>query len=451
MSVRKSVAARGRRAFRLATLASIAVGLSLPVWAGGNRVSAVGGVMVDVKGILTNATTDDTGNLRKVRLEALQAVPADLNAPTELRMVSLRRLEQAIAEQDKKTAARTDDIKYLAGLQRVQYVFVYPELNDIVLAGPAEGWKIDDRGNVVGVNTGRPVLLLDDLLVALRTAEAAANGGISCSIDPTQEGLNRLQNFLNAKQQAGPAVISGIEENLGMQTITITGVPATSHFARVLVAADFKMKRLAMNFDKSPVKGMPSFLQMIGNGKLTNMMPRWWLTTNYESLLKDPDGLAWEIRGPGVRAMTEDELIGAGGTRQQTGRSNPVAQQWADTMTAKYEELSLKDPIFGELRNVMDLALVAALIAKEGLRETAGFEMALLLDGGKLNANEFEAPKQVQSMASVLKKRGGWLVSVSGGVEALSWQAAEKQEVDDGLSSTHQKAAPSDPARWWWN
>ena len=63
-------------------------------------------------------------------------------------------------------------IKYLAGLQRIHYVFVYPEQKDIVLVGPGEGWKVDAKGNVVGITTGRPVMLLDDLLVALRTAKS---------------------------------------------------------------------------------------------------------------------------------------------------------------------------------------------------------------------------------------------------------------------------------------
>ena len=39
-----------------------------------------------------------------------------------------------------------DAIKYLAGLQHIRYVFVYPEQKDIVLVGPGEGWKVDAQG-----------------------------------------------------------------------------------------------------------------------------------------------------------------------------------------------------------------------------------------------------------------------------------------------------------------
>ena len=88
-------------------------------------------------------------------------------------------------------------------------------------------------------------------------------------------------------------------------------MPTTSHFARVLVAADYRMKRLAMGFEPSPVRGLPSFLEMLpvsGRG-MSNMMPRWWLEPKYESVLRDADGLAWELRGGSVKAMTEEDYL----------------------------------------------------------------------------------------------------------------------------------------------
>jgi hypothetical protein len=41
-----------------------------------------------------------------------------------------------------------------------------------------------------------------------------------------------------------------------------TGVPTDSRFAQVLVAADYRMKRIGMNFEKAPVRGLPSYLEM---------------------------------------------------------------------------------------------------------------------------------------------------------------------------------------------
>jgi len=416
---------------------------------------SVGGISVDVNGILDNATLDNLGLLARMRAEALDDVPGALGELTELRKISLRRLEAAIEEAARNGKELPDEIKYLAGLQQIRYVFVYPELNDIVLAGPGEGWKVDKRGNVVGATTGRPVMLLDDLLVALRTARQAARGGISCSIDPTAEGLTQLRGHVSRLTTIGnpTATATGIEQALGPQQISIEGVPATSHFARVLVAADYRMKRLAMNFEPSPVAGLPSFLNMMtasGSG-MSNMLPRWWLEPNYQPLLRDASGLAFEFRGASVKAMTEEDFLTAAGDRQHTGKANPVAQRWADNMTAKYDELAVADPIFGQLRNCMELAVVGALIVKERLPEKAGYSMPTLLDPADVEVDEYFAPKQVDSQASVLKKGRNWVISASGGVMLQPWAVIEKTETADDLDPIRTEATASDPNQWWWN
>ena len=84
-----------------------------------------------------------------------------------------------------------------------------------MLAGPGEGWKVDDNGNYVGVTTGRPVLRLEDLVVALRTVENARQGGISVSIDPTAEGRQQFERYMRTQKTFNPAVLGGIEKALG--------------------------------------------------------------------------------------------------------------------------------------------------------------------------------------------------------------------------------------------
>ena len=76
-----------------------------------------------------------------------------------MREILLRKLEAAIDDCAKNDKPLPTPIKYLAGLQQIRYIFVYPEQKDIVLVGPGEGWKIDAKGNVVGITTGRPVML----------------------------------------------------------------------------------------------------------------------------------------------------------------------------------------------------------------------------------------------------------------------------------------------------
>ena len=417
---------------------------------------SVGGVSINPEGFLENATIDNMGILARLSAEAVGQVPGDLNEAVPLRKVSLRRLEEAIQtslnDGNKELPA---EIRYLAGLQQIRYVFVYPEEHDVVLVGPGEGWKADKRGNVVGVRSGRPVLLLDDLLVAFRSARQAARGGISCSIDPTPDGLANLRSHAAGLKTIGnpSATAAGIERALGLQQISVQGVPASSHFARVLVAADFRMKRLAMNFEPSPVRGLPSYLQMIkatGRG-MSNMLPRWWLEPNYQEVLKSPDGLAWELRAGSVKAMTEEDFLTATGNRQHTGRANATAKKWAENMTAKYDELAVAEPIFGELRNCMELAIVAALVTKERLAERAGVAFPLLTDASEVKTAKFFAPKQVASQASVLKKGRNWVISASGGVLINSYVIADKTQQSDEPAKARSAANSSEKSTWWWN
>jgi hypothetical protein len=141
---------------------------------------AVGGVAISTEGVLTVVKTDVLQDLAGKRRKALTQLPGDLNKPATMRSISLNRLQATIAEFQKNHQPLPDEVRYLAGLQRVEYVFVDPQHHDIVLAGPAEGWKVDAQGEVVGATTGRAVLRLEDLAVALRTADQARNGGITC-------------------------------------------------------------------------------------------------------------------------------------------------------------------------------------------------------------------------------------------------------------------------------
>jgi len=428
------------------------VNVNVGVGGGGAAFTrAVGGISVDAKGMLDSAAVDSMGTLSRLRGGSLEKIPAELNEVVPLRKVSLRRLEAAIEECTRDNKPLPDPIKYLGGLQRIRYVFVYPEERDIVLVGPGEGWKVDGQGNVVGITTGRPAMLLEDLLVALRTARQAANGGITCSINPTPEGLAQFTTYMSQFRTMGnPIVIAaGAEKAMGPQNITLTNVPPTSHFARVLVAADYRMKRLGMGFEEAPVRGLPSFLTMVKS--TGTLLPRWWLEPNYEPLLKSPDGLAWELRGASVKVLTEEDFVTANGNVSHSGKAHPMAQKWADNMTEKYDELAVALPIFGELRNCMELAIVGALVAKERLTDKAGYSMPVLLDPVQVKTDEFPAPKQVDSKVSMLKKGRAWVISASGGVALNSWGIAEKARQSDAPAAVRTKVTPGQNSTWWWN
>ena len=435
-------------------LLGLAAAAIVPSFAGGFfRGGAVGGIFIDAQGIVSAPEIGSQEQLRAKWESGLEPIPGDLQKYTDQRMVSLKRLDAEIARCRKDQKPLPDAVRYLAGLQRVKYIFVYPDQGDIVLVGPAEGWKVDALGNTVGATTNRPVLMLDDLIVALRTGEDSNGAGISCSIDPTDEGIARwreLEGHLSASD--GPAVAARrIEQALGDQVVTVSGVPATSHFARTMVAADFRMKRLAMHFEPAPIGGLPSYLTMMRTGRagMQNMLPRWWLAADYQPLLRDEAGLAWQIRGQRVKCMTEEDFVAEDGSRHRTGKASSSAQKWADLFTEKYDDLANHDSSFGHLRNAIDLAVVGALVAKEELLQRTNLDLPWLMQQEQIE--EYPAPRRVASKASLIKKGNKWVISASGGVQVQPWLVADRSEESAEMATLRDKVASAEAnSSWWW-
>ena len=225
---------------------------------------------------------------------------------------------------------------YLAGLLRVHYVFFYPDSGDIVIAGPAEGWTTDPSGRVIGITSGRPVIRLDDLCVALRAfpPSGSATKLIGCSIDPTKEGLAAMQTFLkNIGSNADPRdaqrtqfIVEGLQSSLGLQTVSVNGVSPKTHFAVVMVEADYRMKLIGIGLEKPPVK-LVSWVDRANAAQISrNALARWFFTPDYQCVRTSTDGTAMELVGDGVKVIGEDEMVAANGQRRPSARATRPAR-----------------------------------------------------------------------------------------------------------------------------
>ncbi len=180
-------------------------------------------------------------------------------------------------------------------------------------------------------------------------------------------------------------------------------------------------------------------------------MPRWWLEPKFDGLLRDAEGLAWELQGADVKCMTEEDFQAASGGREHTGRANPIAQRWADNMTRRYDQLAVAEPVFGELENCMELAIVAALIVRENLPQKAACSLPTLLDGRSIKPVEVSSPTQVDSRVSMLRKGHNWIISASGGVTIHSAEIIARARSSAAVSAAREKFAPSPPSSWYSN
>jgi hypothetical protein len=443
-------------------LALVIAALGLPHaiagFGGFGNNNAVGGIMIDASGMVRSATLDERAVLLSRLRTAVVEPQGEMAEATELRMVSLKKLQAAMRHELQTGDTMPEAMQFLAGLQRVEYVFVYPERNDIVLAGPAEPWTVRGDASVVGKTTGRPVLLLSDLVTAMRSVESSRQAGISCSIEPTAEGRQRLTRMLSRLTLAPGQDPRNFEpmmrEAFGPQMVKFQGIPEDSHYARVLLAADYQMKRIAMALEESPVEGLPSYLAMARNdAHPDNENPRWWMACNYDTLGHDADKLAWRISGQGVKTMTEQDQFDRDGKSQQTGRSDQTAQKWADLMTERFDALAEKQSIFGDLRNVMDLSVIATLIVQENLDQVAGCDLGVMMGQEvQVPLPSYEVPKAVVPQCSFIRGRAGWVATASGGVEVIPFEVVEKQQLDATLGAVRGKAAGGvESDSWWWN
>lgn len=413
----------------------------------------VGGVDVDAEGVLSRVATPSSGRLDEARSKALQGVSEDLQRRSPMRKVSLRRLQAEITKHAANQEPLSSELLYLAGLQRIHYVFAYPETKDIVVAGPAEGWVLRGQ-DVVGTSSGDAVLRLDDLLDALHAASTDDNGeGVTCSIDPTEEGMRRLQQMFKSRDlQLSEAGIRAMEQQVGDQLVTVTGVRPTSHFARVMVSADYMMKRIAMDLDRSPVANLPSYMQLLhrGSGIAQLSAPRWWLAPDYETVEKSADALAWRFQGRGIQTLSEHGYLNARGDLVNAGRPSALGKLWADKFTDAYDELGKQLPVFSQLRGCIDLAVLATLLTNESLFDRADCPLPLLMDPSKLKGENFAVPQRVPSQASLVRGRRGIVVSVSGGVDFAAESVLKNAETNPKLSSISKTAAGS-TQDWWWD
>ena len=335
--------------------------------------SGANGVIVDADGVLRlQHFPDPGGQLAKKRIaEAKAHLNPQVAKASKLRKVSLNRLEAAVRAQLDQNSPPNEEMQFLAGLTRVRYLFYYPDTKDVVLAGPAEGWAADASGRVCGIASARPVLQLQDLVVALRAFAPGDRKApvMLVSIDPTPEGLSRMQQFLRGvgtqiTHDDTDTIVNGLRTNLGMQNIRIGGIAPNTHFAQVLLECDYRMKLIGIGLEKPPVR-LVSYVDAAKPGGSRNSLQRWYFIPDYNCVRVAADKLGLELTGDVVKLVSEDQLVSKEGNRAVSGRSNKASDQFTRTFTQKYAEMAARVPVFAEMRNVIDLAIVAAFIHQQ--------------------------------------------------------------------------------------
>jgi hypothetical protein len=430
------------------------------------------GISIDAEGTLDAKTFRDfDGKLLAERLAAAKAArPGEIWAAAKLRKVSLVRLEAALLAVIAAGREPDDTLRSLAGLTRVQYVFCYPAKDgkpgDIVLAGPAEPWARDAAGRAVGLVSSRPVLQLEDLAVALRAfpPDKRDRPFLGCTIDPPADGLARLVEFqrtipraIRDEQRAATtaAIAKGTVAALGNAEIRVFGISPRTHFAHVLIEADYRMKRIGIGAEPPPVK-MTTFLGALQSPQ-QGTLQRWWFTPDYKCVRLSDDNLAAELVGEGVQLLAEDKLIGADGSLAAAGaRPNKASELFTLSFTRKYPEISAASPVYAQMRCLIDLAITAALIRRHNYYAQSGWSAATLFDEKTYAVEALPEPKRVPCVVNVVWKGSRLLAPAGGGVsirpdEALAAENLLPDENSAVRKLREQLVTPAGADRWWWD
>lgn len=423
------------------------------------------GVLLTSASVLKSLSTiKDDSNLLKMAEAYKQANHnADVRQTSAMRMVSLTRLAAVVRRTVQAGGTLPEDLRVLAGLNRIDYLFAYPETGDIVIAGPAGDWKSAVDQRVVNIDTGRPTLQLDDLVTLLRTFSQNGPGGFVCSIDPVQQQVQAVQAFVSQNQKAlNPATAaeftSKVQQQLGLQNVIVKGVPADSRIASVIVDADYRMKEIGVG-RREGVDGMKSYFDLLtrseqrATGKMDAL--RWWMAVGYDAIQVSSDSKVFEFSGNAIQCLSEDQVVRADGSRSGKERNTRANTKFAELFTKFLPELAKQDVVFADLENVFDLAIVTSLIQQQGLGQQVGFRADAFVTDRLVRPASVDVPEKLMTAAEYRVFNGrSVVVQVAGGVRAdLGELISADRKTNSELDRKTNVASPlgQQNGRWWWD
>ena len=424
------------------------------------------GVVVDAQGVLRTQSVADPGLNKERRQAVLEALPGDLRKAVPMRKVALSRLEAELAKRIADGRGIPDELTKLAGLTRVHYVFVYPAEGDtpgeIVLAGPAEPWFTDAVGRVRGTETGSPTVLLEDLAAALRCFAPGQPQDrlVGCSIDPKPEGLAAMQKFLRDTGRVNPKanvdqIVGGMKEALGTQVVSVQGVSPATHFAQVMVEADYRMKLIGIGLEPPPVR-MKTWIDLASAGAVAaNALQRWYFVPDYQRVRIAEDDLAIELVGEGIKLCSADEVVLPNGQRLGADRADKASKTFTETFTRSYAQIAARSPVYAQLRCLVDLAVAAAFLQEHDGYGKAGWAAGTLRDEKAYPIETLPAPREAETAINAVWQGNRLLTPIGGGVTMYPRLAMDPPNLlmdEKGEVSKARTAAQALPAGvWYWD
>lgn len=242
-----------------------------------------------------------------------------------------------------------------------------------------------------------------------------------------------------------------------MQVITVGGISPKTHFAQVMVEADYRMKLIGIGLETPPVR-LTSYVERANPAAVArNALQRWYFVPDYQCVRVSDDSLAMQLEGQGVRLVGENEVVGKDGSRSRARKSNPASDAFVNAFTKVYPRLAERAPVYAQLRNCIDMAVAAAFIQNQDYYELVHWTPSVLGDESKYSVETLNAPQQVESAVNSLWKGKTLVTPIGGGVQMRPTEAiSENNLLEDEKSKVKEARAAVDlstlaPDQWWWD
>jgi Protein of unknown function (DUF1598) len=431
------------------------------------------GIMVDASGTVreidTLAPQDrllDLGNLLRANAQSRSfgeiAKPNEWRLPSEMRVVSLRRMRDEIARRQLVGMQLSDSLIYFAGISEISHIVLMDD--DVLIAGVVggitsyQGWLVDNA-------TGMHPLRLDFFNTAARSAFNQQPFG--CTIDPSLEGLAKAQQVAadvqNDRLPIGAAA-EKLGEALGKQRVEVFGTEGDTTIGFLMVEADRHMKRLTLGEVEMP-DGVSNYLdfinQMIAQGPPAEVLIRLWFTSNPQKVQADTQRQVFRLSGRPLRLSGQNERKVDEVRRRVADDPRTVAL--VNEFNQRFDLIRAKYPIYGAVESLYRVAAFAELMnqfavegsSRELVQSISQFE---LFAASERAGQMLRAPTSVDSIAVLHsvrhRSKRHHVLLASGGVFVDSDHAIDsKVDTYATLANdlTQFKSRPTVVDRWWWD
>jgi hypothetical protein len=213
------------------------------------------------------------------------------------------------------------------------------------------------------------------------------------------------------------------------------------------------MKLIGIGIEPPPVR-MATYIDRASSNE---SLQRWFFTPNYDCVRVADDDLAMELVGQGVKLIGASELVAATGQRSAAGGQSKASTLFCQAFTANYPQIAARNPVYGQLKNLIDLAIAAAFIQKQDYYAQAGWKMEVLGDEKQYAVETCEAPKTVEPACTAVWKGARLMTPIGGGVQMEPLRAVQSdvrlKDTKGAVKQAHGSVKLDQLAngQWWWD